>query len=275
MHLGAVEFGALPTAGLRVGIATLVLMPVVLVQGHAQALRQHWKQVFVMGLLNSAIPFCLLTYALQSVSTGLSSILNATVPLFGAAIAWAWLKDRPANSRILGLLIGFAGVAMLAWNKASFVPNASGVSTGWAVLACLGACFFYGWAASYTRRYLAGVPAVVLTGGSMLGSTIALAPATWYYWPQHAVSAKAWLSMLALGVLCTGLAFVIYFRLIARAGPAKALAVTFGVPVFAVGYGVVLLGETLTPWMLVCGAVIVLGTALSTGLVGGRTLARR
>jgi drug/metabolite transporter (DMT)-like permease len=89
----------------------------------------------------------------------------------------------------------------------------------------------------------------------------------WWYWPAQPLSGRAWLAVTALGVVCTGIAYIIYFRLIARAGPARALAVTFAVPVFAVLYGVVLLGEVVTPWMAGCGLVIVLGTALSTGLI--------
>ena len=267
IHVGAIEFGALPTAGLRVAIAALFLLPIVLYKGLGASLKQHWKLTLVVGVLNSAIPFACYSYALLSITTGLSSILNATVPLFGAVIAWAWLKDRPHGSRIMGLLIGFAGVALLAWDKASFKPDASGLSTGWAVLACLLATICYGLAASFTKRYMAGVSSLVSATGSQLSAAVVLVPLAAWTWPDHAVSTRAWAGVLALGVICTGVAYILYFRIIERAGPAKALSVTFAIPVFAVLYGVVLLGETVTPWMLVCGAVIIVGTALSTGLV--------
>jgi drug/metabolite transporter (DMT)-like permease len=267
MRMGAVELGAFATAGARVGIASLFLLPILVTQGQWPGLREHWKLSFLVGITNSAIPFACLSFALLSISTGLSSILNATVPLFGAVVAWLWLKDRPHGTRILGLLVGFLGVAMLAWDKASFKPDASGMSTGWAVLACLTACLCYGISASFTKRYLGGIPSLVLATGSQLGATLGLAPLAWWFWPDHAVSTNAWLAVLALGVVCTGIAYVIYFRLIARAGPARALSVTFGVPVFAVLYGVVLLGEVVTPWMVGCALVIVLGTALSAGLL--------
>jgi drug/metabolite transporter (DMT)-like permease len=267
IRMGAVEFGALPTAGLRVAIAALFLLPIVLYKGLGGPLAQHWKLTLVVGVLNSAIPFACYSYALLSITTGLSSILNATVPLFGAAIAWAWLKDRPHRSRILGLLIGFAGVALLAWDKASFKPDASGLSTGWAVLACLLATLCYGIAASFTKRYMAGVPSLVSATGSQLSAAVVLVPLAAWTWPDHAVSAQAWAGVIALGVICTGVAYILYFRIIERAGPAKALSVTFAIPVFAVLYGVVLLHETVTVWMLICGAVVIVGTALSTGLV--------
>lgn len=267
MRAGAKELGVFATSGLRVAIAALFLLPILLLRGHGPSLRQHWKLTFAVGILNSAIPFACFSFALLSITTGLSSILNATTPLFGAVIAWIWLKDRPTGSRAVGLLIGFVGVAMLAWKKASFTPDASGNATGWAVLACLLATLCYGISASFTKRYLAGLPSLVSATGSQLGAAIGLVPLAWWFWPDQPVSLNAWLSVVALGVLCTAVAYILYFRLIERAGPARALSVTFGIPVFALLYGVLLLGEEVTSWMLVCGLVIVIGTSLSTGLV--------
>jgi drug/metabolite transporter (DMT)-like permease len=266
MRAGAVELGALATAGVRVLIAALFLLPIALVRGHGAGLRKHWKHTVIVGTLNSAIPFVCFSYALLSISTGLSSILNATVPLFGAVVAWLWLHDKPHGSRVLGLGIGFVGVALLAWDKASFRPDASGVTTGWAVLACLLATTCYALAASYTKKYMAGIAPLVSATGSQLSAAVVLVPLAAWNWPDHAVSLRAWGAVAMLGVLCTGVAYILYFRLIERAGPAKALAVTFAIPVFAVLYGVVLLGETVTAWMALCGVVIITGTVLSTGL---------
>ena len=266
MRLGAAEFGALPTAGLRVGIAALFLLPVLITRGQGPALAQHWKKIFFLGLINSGIPFACYSYALMSITTGLSALLNATVPLFGALVAWVWLKDRPHRLKIIGLLIGFVGVAMLAWGKASFKPDASGLSSGWAVVACLVACLCYGIAASFTKRYLAGVPSLAVATGSQIGATLGLAlPALWL-WPATNPSMTAWLALLAVGVLCTGVAYVLFFRLIENVGAASTLTVTFLIPVFAVVYGLVFLGESVTPRMLTCGAVILCGTALSLDL---------
>jgi drug/metabolite transporter (DMT)-like permease len=267
MHVGAREFGALPTAGLRVAIASLFLLPILLLRGLGPQLAQHWRKTFFIGIVNSAIPFACFSYALLSISTGLSAILNATVPLFGALVAWVWLKDRPNALRVLGLTIGFAGVAMLAWDKASFKPDASGLSSGWAVLACLLACLCYGIAASFTKRYLGGLPSLVTATGSQLGAALGLALPTVWFWPQHMPGTPSWLAMLALGVLCTGVAYILYFRLIENIGPARALTVTFVLPVFAVIYGAIFLRETVSLWMLLCGVIIVCGTALSANLL--------
>jgi drug/metabolite transporter (DMT)-like permease len=267
MRLGVTEFGALPTAAVRVTVAAAFLLPLLWWRGLAPQLARHWKPIIVIGVLNSGIPFACFAFALLSITTGMSAILNATVPLFGALIARFWLNDRLAPSRMAGLAIGFAGVALLAWDQASFKPGASGVAPGWAVLACLLATLCYGVAAHGTKRYLSGLPALVTSTGSQLGAILVLAlPAAWW-WPARMPGWQAWLSLLVVGVLCTGLAYILYFRLIEEAGPARALAVTFLVPVFAVLYGVMFLSEAITPWMLLCGLVIVFGTALSTGLL--------
>lgn len=270
VRLGAIAFGPLPTAALRVGIAALFLLPLLWWRNGVPELRRHWRVVFLVGVLNSAVPFACYAFALLAIPTGLSAILNATTPLFGALVAWLWLKDRPQGSRIAGLVVGFAGVALLTWDQATLQPNASGIAPAWAIGACLVATLCYGVAASLTKRHLAGLSPLTTTAGSMLGATIALAlPALWW-WPAVTPGWQAWLAVAVLGVVCTGVALVLYFRIIERAGPARALAVTFVIPVFALAYGAVLLGEVVTPWMVACGAVVVLGTALSTGLLALR-----
>ncbi|MBC5784356.1 DMT family transporter [Ramlibacter sp. USB13] len=268
MRLAVGDFGPVATAAMRVAIATAFLVPLMLAKGHGALFRRHWWKVCLVGVLNSALPFMLFAFSLLSITTGLSAILNATVPLFGALVAWVWLKDRPTGSRLLGLLVGFTGVAALAWDKASFRPDAvSGIAPAWAVLACLLATVCYAIAASATKRYLSGLPPLMTATGSQLGATLVLAlPALWLR-PDHVPPVQAWLALLVLGVLCTGIAYILYFRLIEQAGPSRALAVTFALPVFAIFYGALFLREPVTSWMLTWGAVVVLGTALSTGLL--------
>lgn len=269
MRLGAAEFGPLPTAGLRVALATLFLWPLLVQRGEWPALRRHWRPVLLAGLVNSAIPFALFAWAVMHIATGLTSILNATVPLFGALVAWAWLGDRIGRLRWLGLGLGFLGVALLAW-RAPAGAGVQGGHTGWAIAACLLASTCYAVAASYARRHLAGIPPLASATGSLLGAALGLALPTLLFWPAQMPGPRAWAAIVAIAVLCTGIAYILYFRLIAHAGPSRALAVTFLAPAFAVAYGAAFLGEAVTPWMLGCGAVIVCGTMLSTGLVGPR-----
>ncbi|MDH4428665.1 MAG: DMT family transporter [Acidovorax sp.] len=275
MRLGASEFGPLPTAGLRVALATVFLWPIMLRQGHLGAFRQHWRPIMLAGVINSAIPFALFAWAVMHIATGLTSILNATVPLFGALIAWMWLGDRITRLRWAGLALGFAGVALLAWRA----PAGTGFKTDsamWAIGACLLASSFYGLSASFTRRYLTGVPPLANAAGSQLGAALGLALPTVWLWPAQMPGLRAWAAIAAIAVLCTGIAYILYFRLIQHAGPSRALAVTFITPVFAVLYGVLFLGERVTLWMLACAVVIVCGTLLSTGLISTlRTVASR
>jgi drug/metabolite transporter (DMT)-like permease len=267
MRIAAAELGALPTAALRVAIASLFLWPLLQLRGQTGLLRQHWKPVLFVGVLNSGIPFALYSFAVMHISTGLSSILNATVPLFGALVAWAWLGDKPGFSRGLGLAVGFAGIVLLAGGQVGFKAHASGISPLWAVGACLGATTCYALSASFTKKHLPPLPSLVTATGSQIGATLALAlPALWWH-PDHVPGLPTVAALLALGVLCSGVAYILYFRLIEHAGPARALTVTYLVPVFAVAYGVLALGESVTLWMLLCGAVILSGTALASGLV--------
>ena len=263
MRLGGAEFGAVATAGVRVFIGALVLLPILWFSGHWNVLRKNAAPILLLGFMNSALPFVLFAYAVLSISTGLSAILNATVPLFTALVSWLWLKERPGNSRLLGLAIGFIGVLLLASDTASFKPG----GTGWAVLACLLACASYAVSAAFTRNYLTGIHPLAPAAGSQLGAMLVLALPTLLFWPARNPGLVPWLALAAVGVICTAGAYILFFRLIEKIGPVRAVTVTFLVPVFAIIYGTVFLREALTPWMLMCGVVVVLGTALATGLL--------
>lgn len=272
MLLGAAEFGPLPTAGLRVGLAALFLLPVFLLRGVWADFRLRYRAILFVGLLNSALPFALYSYAVLHITTSLSAILNATAPLSGAAVAWLWLKDKPDASRALGLLIGFAGVVLLVLGKSSANTDtpaaaASNTTTLIAMGACLLATLCYGLAASYTKRHLAGAHPLATAAGSQIGATLGLLLPTLWLWPSERVSTTAWAAVAAVALLCTAIAYILFFRIIEKAGPVKALTVTFLVPVFALLYGVMFLNETITIWTVVCGVVILLGTSLSTGFL--------
>ena len=274
MRLGAGEFGPVALSALRVGIASAVLLPMLFWKGQGALLRTHWRAIAVVGIVNSALPFVLFSIAALAINAGLSAIFNATAPLWGAVIAWAWLGDRLSRARVLGLAIGFAGVLWLAWDKASFKPGEHGVSAMAAIAACLAATLLYGFAANYTKRRLSGVPALVVSTGSQTAAAVVLAlPAAWL-WPAATPSTTAWASVVGLALLCTALAYPLYFHLIDMLGAARAIAVTFLIPVFGLFWGAVFLGETLTPAMLLGFAVILFGTALTTGVLQGPTRRR-
>lgn len=270
MRLGAAEFGPWALAAVRVALAAAVLLPLLALRGQVAVLRAHWRPIAIVGVVNSAIPFAAFSFAALHVTAGLSSVFNATSPLWGALVAWVWLAQKPARWPALGLAVGLAGVAWLAWDKAGFKPGAPLSGAALAVIACVSATLCYGIAANYTKKRLAGVAPLAVATGSQAAAALALAPMALWAWPAQMPGARSWVAVLLLGVLCTALAYLLYFRLIAHVGAAKAISVTFLIPLFAVAWGGLFLGEAVTPVMVGAGAVILLGTALATGLLKPR-----
>ena len=265
MRLGAAEFGPVALVFVRVAGAVLLLLPLLAWRGELGALRTHWRAIAAVGLVNSVLPFLLFAVAALVLTTALMSVFNATASIWGALVAWLWLGDRLDRSRWLGLAIGVLGVVGLSWGKADFKPGEQGVSAALGIAACLLAAVLYGVGANLSRKHLAGVPPMAVAAGSQLAATLVLALPAWWWWPAVHPGAAAWLGAAALALGCTGAAYVLYFRLIAHAGAANAMSVTFLIPAFALLWGWVLLGEQPTGTMLAGCAVILLGTALATG----------
>jgi len=266
MRLGAHDFGPIPMTALRVGGASLVLLPVLLWRGGLDQVRASWRQMMVLGFVNSALPFTLFVFAALSITAGMSSILNATTPLFGALVAAVWLGDRITVARAVGFLVAFGGVVFLAWDHAEFKPGGS----GWAVIACLVAALCYGVAASYTKKYVKGLSPVVIATGSQFTAFLWLLPLAVVRWPATLPGPGAWLAVALLAVLCTAVAYLIYFRLMLRVGPTNAIAVTFLNPVFALLWGFIFLHEEITLRMLLGCVIVLAGTALGLGVIKPR-----
>jgi drug/metabolite transporter (DMT)-like permease len=226
-----------------------------------------------MGVLHYAIPFSLFAYSMLTLSAGYSSVINASAPLFAGLVAWFLLGERLNASRATGLVIGIVGVAFLVCNKFSAGPGSGSVVP--AVLASVLAAFCYGLAAVLAKKNLAGVDPIAVAGGSMVVAALVLLPLSFLLWPATVPSLDAWSMAAVLGVVCTAVAFVLYFRLISAIGPSRAITVTFLIPFFAVVFGALFIDEQITASMVVGGLVIILGTALSTGLVDLQRLTRK
>ena len=267
MRVTAPHFGAVPLAALRVAGAALVLLPLLTVHSGLGPLRRHWRPIALVGVSNSALPFLCFSFAALSINAGLSSILNATSPMFGALIAMLWLREASSTSRVAGLMIGFAGVAGLAWKPTGIGSGADGPSASLAVGLCLVGSLLYGFSACFARHALAGVNSLAVATGSQLSAALVLVLPAWWAWPATNPPLHQWLAVLALALFCTGIAYVLYFRLIARVGPASAISVTFLVPAFALFWAAVFLDEAVTPVMLALCAVTLLGTSLATGML--------
>jgi drug/metabolite transporter (DMT)-like permease len=275
IRMGVTDFGVAPLMALRVGIGALFLLIVLVMRrsasGSFQLLRAHAWPLFVVGILNSAAPFCFFAYAELTLSAGVTSVINATTPLWGAIVAFLWLKDRLSGLRIAGLVIGFAGVVALVWNQmdvgASAAATVTPMTTALAAAAALGATLLYGIAASYTKRNLTGVDSLAVATGTMTAATVVLLPFAVFWWPTTPISAQSWEAVIALGVACTGIAYMLFFRLIAATGPARTISVTFVIPIFGILWGALFLSEHVSPGMIKACAAILVGTALATGFI--------
>ncbi|MBY4677467.1 DMT family transporter [Marinobacterium arenosum] len=263
MRVAVPAFGAIPLIELRVLFATLVLLPLLLRSGQLAGLRSYARPMLVVGLINSALPFCLFAYAMLDLTSGVTAIINATAPLFGALIASLLRVERLTAARCCGLFLGFAGVVGLIASQGRLNFDGGGLP----VLAALGGAMCYGIAANYSSRKLAGVAPLVIAAGSQLAATALLLPLALYSWPTVLPSAGDWASVLVLGVACTGFAYLLYFRLINNLGATGGVSVTFLIPAFAMGWGALLIDEPITPAMLACCGLILLGTALSIGIL--------
>ena len=275
IRVGVAEFGVAPLMALRVGIGAVFLIAMLLARrpfaATVKPLRTRWLQLLAVGILNSAAPFCLFAYAELTLSAGATSVINATTPLFGALVAFLWLRDRLTTARSIGMAIGFAGVLVLVWNQ--IAPDHGGhdaalpVQGMLAAAAALAASALYGVAGNFAKKYLMDVDAMTNAAGSMIGATLTLAPIAFFTWPAVPVSAHAWGAVLALGIGCTGIAYFIYFHLVAVAGPARAMTVTFVIPLFGILWGAVFLGEHVSVAMIAGCGIVLAGTALATGAV--------
>lgn len=250
-ELTLVDFSPLSAVWLRVTIAALCLWLIVGVQMTRQGLRlprtpAFWFSIALMGLLNNAIPFSLIVWGQQSIGSGLASILNATTPLFTVLVAGVFLSDeRIAALKLFGVLVGFSGVVLMIGPQ--HLQSLGG--TAIAQIAVLGAALCYAFATVFGRRFKAmGVPLLIVAAGQVSFASLWLLPLCVYtgsFVELHSAQFTAWASVFALGVFCTALAYLGYFKVLSSAGATNISLVTFLVPVSAILLGWAFLGESL------------------------------
>jgi drug/metabolite transporter (DMT)-like permease len=256
-----IEMPPLTIAFGRVGIAAIILIAVARAMDVSlvEPLRA-WPAFLLLGLLHNVLPFSLILWGQTHIASGLASILNATTPLFTVLVAHAATRDdRLTAARVVGLLAGFIGVVAMIRPDIHQALDANVA----AEFACLLAAFMYGIAGVYARRFRAIAPLVV-SAGQLSASNLILLPAVVLIdrpWALSPPSVNAWLALLALAALSTALAFVIYFRILGRAGATNALLVTFLVPVPAILLDALILGERLAPHHFAGMATIMAGLA--------------
>jgi drug/metabolite transporter (DMT)-like permease len=257
MRVAAPVLGPAWTAELRVLLGGLALFAWLRFAGVELAPRRHWRAYLILGGACIALPFALYAFAAMHAPGGLLAILNATAPIFGLAWGAAFRDERVTAPRAAGLALGIAGVALIARPGGGESPLLP-----WAIAAALGACFCYGAVGVLIKRFARDVSPRAMASANQLAAALVLVPLLPLAPPPGEISGLAIANLLALALLASGVAFVLYFRLIADLGAARALTVTYLIPVFGVLWGVLFLGESVSPAMLAGGGLIILGTVL-------------
>ncbi|MDQ1092582.1 drug/metabolite transporter (DMT)-like permease [Xanthomonas sacchari] len=256
MRVAAPQFGAYALVELRLALGATVLLPFLWLARARFPLRR-WPTLAAIGVLNSALPFLLFAWGAQHAPAAIGAICNAMTVLFTALIAFLFFGERIGSRRALALLVGFVGVLVLATGKSA------GLSVGPSAFAGATASLLYGIGYNLVKRHMGDLPPAASAAATLGCSALLLAPLAWTHWPTAPVPALAWACAGGLGVVCTGLAYLMYYRLIQRIGPARASTVTYLIPVFGALLAWWFLGEPLTWTMLLAGALILGSVAFS------------
>ena len=254
MRIAASDFGPVPLVGVRLLTGVVILLPF-LWRARERLTRRHWLWFVVIGALNSAIPFTLFAWGAERAPAGIGAIANSMTVLFAALVAFLVFGERIGSRRAMALVVGFAGVVVLASGRTA------GDNVMGAAIAGTAASLCYGFAINLTKHKLSDLPPVVGVAGTLSCATVMALPLAIATWPSAPIPAMSWVAATLLGVLCTGFAYWLFFRLIQRVGPSRASTTTYLVPIFGVAWGWVLLGERPT-WTMVASAVLILGSVI-------------
>ncbi|MBI3901912.1 MAG: DMT family transporter [Nitrosomonadales bacterium] len=259
-RIGVPDLGAVILVEYRVGLAAVFLLIVAMFLHKRLNIRQHWRHYLILGVFNAALPFMLFGFAALTLTASALSILNATTPIWGAIIAAAWSRQPLSGRTVLGLGLGVVGVGVIVGLDHWAAQPGAGI----AIAAALLATVCYGIATTYARN-ATHVDSFSNAHGSMWAASLFIAPALPFAPVATTPSIGVMLAVVALGVVCTGIAFLLYFRLVKDIGGTSTLTVTFLIPVFGILWGHLFLGEVVTPSMIFGSLTVIAGTALATG----------
>lgn len=264
MRIASPEIGAMPLTFIRCIIATLILGAIVYFQRKEdiRLIFKHWFMLTALAITNTALPFSLWGYVSLTLESGPMGVINATAPMFSSLIAFFWLKEKLSYSAMFGMLLGFFGVAILM-----IVPKDNINLETIPVLLGLFACVNYGLAACISKARAAGLRPMTVAAGSQLYSAIVLLPLALAVWPEQAPSMSAIYSTAFLGIACSGFAFYLYYKLIVEQGIARTMTNMYLLPLFAILWGALFMGEQLEMRTMVGGALILTGVAFTTGYI--------
>lgn len=263
MRIAAPIIGPAWVAFGRSGIAAVLLLVYATIRRTDLQLKTYKWNYLVLGAFQSAVPFFLFAYAETILSASLGAIINATSPLFGLIIGLVLRDEQFAWDRMIGVFVGIFGVSVVV----GFSDTAYSSDLLHGVLMGAGAACSYGISSNYTRRYVRGAPSLGMAAYSQLFAAVMLTPLLWFFPPTAAITTEALWAMILLGLLATGIAYILFFRLVVDVGPVVSLTVTFLVPVTALVWGIVLLNEQIAPSQYIGSIIVLFGTALTTGVL--------
>jgi drug/metabolite transporter (DMT)-like permease len=256
MRVAVNEFGPVPLIEVRLVLASAMLLPF-LWRDRAQFSLRRWPMMALIGAINSGLPFLLFAWAAERAPAGVGAIANGMTALCAGLIGFLFFGQKLTSRQSIALCTGFVGILVLASGKMA------GMSVGWASLAGALASVLYGLGIHMARRYLSGLPAAALASVTLGSAALLGAPFAIATWPTHAIPVNAWLSAAALGVFCTGIAFVMYYRLLGSIGAHRTSTVTYLVPPFGVAWGWLFLNEPITLTMTIACALILGSVAVT------------
>lgn len=256
MRISAPDLGAFLTAELRAAVAGVFLMAFAIITKRNIALRGNMKHLAIVGALNSGIPFAMFCYAALHIPAAYAAICNSLSPLFGALFGALYTRERIPAKLWFGLLIGAFGVSLLV----GFTDIPLNPATISSLVGCMIAACCYGLSSVYNKHNTAHISPFDLALGSMIWAGLILLPMALYYLPDQPTTARPYLSAAVLGVMCTAIAYLIFFRLLQSVGPVKTLTVTFLIPIFTMLWAYIFLNEPVTLTELIGCAVILLST---------------
>ena len=262
MRMSVSALGPLVLIELRVLLAGITLVIFSWLSRHKIQILHKWWQYLILGAMNAAIPFTLISFAELRLNAGFAAILNATTPTFTALIAWLWTKDPFTLNKMWGVLLGVIGVSVLVgWHHGE-----TGFSFWLSASCSLLAAVFYGVAGVFSSRYFKGEKPMDMAIGQQLAATLILIPFSLATLPHVMPAAVVIFSVVGLAVFCTAVAYLLYFSLIHRVGALKTSTVTFLVPVFGVVWGKLFLGESIRVRLMLGLVIILLSVALVTNV---------
>ena len=258
--------GAVRLIEVRVLLAGLALLAFLFATGQRVNWKAHWRALLFVGAFGMALPFVLIAQALTVIDASTASILNALSPLFASIVAAIWIRDPLTPAKLAGIALCIAGTAVLVGWVPKPMTQGEWIAASFSVLATV----IYGITIVFTKVHLKAASPMGTSAGTLLFAALALGPIVPFTQAPVAladVPMIAWMSVLGLAIVSTTVAFIFYYRLIADVGPVKAITVTLLVPVFGMLWGVIFLGEHLTPGRIAGCAIILAGCSLILGLV--------